>query len=142
MGNCICPGIMEAANKGAQSGKGFSVGLNIELPCEQEPNSFGDIEINFRYFFVRKLMLVRYARGYAFFPGGFGTLDELFDVLTLVQTEKLKQPNIVLFGSHHWNGLIAWMKTQPINANYMSESDLDFFTITDDIDEAFHALKN
>ncbi len=102
------PGTMEAANRGARDGGGLSIGLNIELPHEQQPNEFLDVRLDFRYFFVRKVMFVRYASAFVVFPGGFGTLDELFEALTLIQTRKVRDFPVVLFGSAYWNGLLEW----------------------------------
>ena len=114
------PGIMEAANKGAQNANGTSVGLNIELPMEQTPNQFQDIRVEFRYFFVRKLMFVKYAVAYVIFPGGFGTMDELFEALTLIQTKKIRGFPVVLVGKEYWSGLIDWMKKTVLAAKAAS----------------------
>ncbi len=130
------PGAMEAANKGACEAKGVSVGLGIELPFEQGLNPYVDIGLNFRYFFVRKMMFVKYAQGFVVLPGGLGTLDELFEALTLVQTQKVTRFPIVLFGSEYWGGLIDWLKNTLIAQGKASEKDLLLFHVTDDVDEA------
>ena len=130
------PGAMEAANKGACEAKGVSVGLGIELPFEQGLNAYVDIGLNFRYFFVRKMMFVKYAQGFVVLPGGLGTLDELFEALTLVQTQKVTRFPIVLFGSEYWGGLVDWLKNTLIAQGKASEKDLMLFHVTDDVDEA------
>jgi uncharacterized protein (TIGR00730 family) len=129
------PGIMEGANKGASNGKGKSIGLNIEIPMEQNPNKYQDIELSFRYFFVRKLMFVKYSMAFVIFPGGFGTMDELFEALTLVQTRKIEMFPIILFGKDYWSGLIDWMKNTLVANGTLSEEDLGHFTIVDGVDE-------
>ncbi len=129
------PGIMEAANKGAQNANGTSVGLNIELPMEQTPNLYQDVKVEFRYFFVRKLMFVKYAVGYVIFPGGFGTIDELFEALTLIQTKKIRGFPVVLVGKDYWSGLIDWMKNSVLTAGSISPEDLDFMHIADEPEE-------
>jgi uncharacterized protein (TIGR00730 family) len=130
------PGVMEAGNQGAAEEVGTSVGLNIELPHEQLANPYLDIDLDFRYFFTRKFLLIRYAIGFAIFPGGFGTVDELFELLTLVQTGKLKQRPIVLVGKSYWSGLHQWLLEQ-VKANaYISGEDLDYLEIVDDADAA------
>jgi uncharacterized protein (TIGR00730 family) len=134
------PGIMEAANKGAQEGGGVSVGLNIELPHEQAPNPYLDISIEFRYFFVRKTMFVKYADGFAIFPGGYGTLDELFESLTLVQTKRIEHFPIVLIGHDYWDGLLAWARTTLLPAGAIGPEDLEIFRVTDDVSEAVDIL--
>jgi uncharacterized protein (TIGR00730 family) len=126
------PGIMEAANKGAHGQNQVSVGLNIELPQEQKPNSYQTISLNFRYFFVRKVMFVRYSMGYVCMPGGFGTLDEFFEALTLMQTHKVFPIPLVLFGSDFWGGLIDWIKLKMIEYGTIASEELDLITITDD----------
>ncbi|OGW28758.1 MAG: Rossman fold protein, TIGR00730 family [Nitrospirae bacterium GWC2_57_13] len=126
------PGIMEAANKGAQDAGGLSVGLNIELPLEQDPNHYQDIKVEFRYFFVRKLMFVKYAVGYIIFPGGFGTMDELFEALTLIQTRKIRNFPVVLVGRDYWQGLFDWMKSTVLDNAAIDRKDLDLFTIVDE----------
>jgi hypothetical protein len=130
------PGAMEAANKGACEANGISVGLGIELPFEQGLNPYVDIGLNFRYFFVRKMMFVKYAQGFVVLPGGLGTLDELFEALTLVQTQKVTRFPIVLFGSEYWGGLVDWLKNTLIAQGKASEADLLLFHVTDDVDEA------
>ncbi|MFG2502518.1 TIGR00730 family Rossman fold protein [Streptomyces sp. NPDC048441] len=130
------PGAMEAANKGAREAKGVSVGLGIELPFEQGLNEHVDIGVNFRYFFVRKTMFVKYAQGFVVLPGGLGTLDELFEALTLVQTRKVTRFPIVLFGSAYWGGLVDWLRDTVVAGGKASERDLHLFHITDDVDEA------
>jgi len=129
------PGIMEAANKGAQNANGASVGLNIALPMEQTSNQFQDIQVEFRYFFVRKLMFVKYAVGYVIFPGGFGTMDELFEALTLIQTKKIRAFPVILVGREYWSGLIDWMKKTVIAAGSVSPEDLDLMQIVDEPEE-------
>ncbi|MEU6081543.1 TIGR00730 family Rossman fold protein [Streptomyces sp. NPDC047108] len=130
------PGAMEAANRGACEAGGVSVGLGIELPYEQGFNRFVDIGVNFRYFFVRKTMFVKYARGFVVLPGGFGTLDELFEALTLVQTKKVTRFPIVLFGTDYWKGLVDWVHRTVVAEGKASAKDLELFHITDDVDEA------
>jgi uncharacterized protein (TIGR00730 family) len=129
------PGLMEAANKGAARGGGRSVGLNIQLPLEQKGNRFANIPINFHYFFSRKVCFVKYSLGFVFMPGGFGTLDEFFEVLTLVQTQRIPAFPLILFGKKHWTGLIRWMKSTLEGNDYISPGDLDLFRITDDPQE-------
>ena len=129
------PGIMEAANKGAQNVNGTSVGLNIELPMEQTPNPYQNVKVEFRYFFVRKLMFVKYAVGYVIFPGGFGTMDELFEALTLIQTKKIRGFPVVLVGKEYWSGLIDWMKKSVLAAGSISPEDLDLMHIVDEPEE-------
>ncbi len=125
------PSIMEAANKGAYQQGGHSVGLNIELPFEQTANPAQDISLSFRYFFVRKLMFVKYSMAYVVFPGGFGTLDELFEAITLMQTGKIKQFPIILYGSAYWDGLFDWIKQQVLTLGCISAKDLDLIQIVD-----------
>jgi uncharacterized protein (TIGR00730 family) len=130
------PGAMEAANRGAGEAGGVSVGLGIELPFEQGLNPYVDIGVNFRYFFVRKTMFVKSASGFIVLPGGFGTLDELFEALTLVQTKKVTRFPIVLFGTAYWRGLVDWVRGTLVAGGKASEHDLDLFHVTDDVDEA------
>ena len=129
------PGIMEAANKGARNGGGVSVGLNIALPLEQKPNSFQDIRVEFRYFFIRKLMFVKYAVGYVIFPGGFGTMDELFEALTLIQTGKIRGFPVILVGRQYWEGLIGWMRTTVMGMGNIDQKELDLLQVVDEPDE-------
>ncbi|MFZ0216449.1 MAG: TIGR00730 family Rossman fold protein [Candidatus Dormiibacterota bacterium] len=130
------PGVMEAINRGAQEAGGLSVGCNIEMPHEQSLNDYVDVGIEFRYFFVRKMVFVKYARGFIILPGGLGTLDELFEALTLAQTGKIEQFPIVLFGTGYWGGLIGWLREQALERGLISASDLDRLTVTDDPEEA------
>ncbi len=129
---------MEAANKGARDAEGISVGLNINIPREQFSNPYIDPDrlVNFDFFFVRKVMFVKYAQGFVVLPGGFGTMDELFEALTLIQTEKSSQFPVVLMGSSFWGGLIDWLKNTMLEAGNIAEKDLDLFRITDDPVEA------
>lgn len=134
------PGIMEAGNKGAQQGGGKSVGLNIDLPFEQNHNPYIDQEHNleFDYFFVRKVMFVKYAQGFVVLPGGFGTMDELFEALTLIQTKKINNRPVVLIGSEYWTGLVDWIKKVMLDSeNNISEKDLDLFAVVDTAEEAY-----
>ncbi len=126
------PGIMEAANKGAKMGKSKSVGLNIELPNEQRANPYQDISLNFRYFFVRKLMFVKYSTGFVIFPGGFGTLDEFFEALTLVQTRKIADFPIVMYDRSYWMGLIDWIKGVLVDRGVIDKKDTELFHVVDD----------
>ena len=126
------PGIMEAANKGAKLAGGRSVGCNIELPFEQGSNPYVDTVVNFRYFFVRKTMFIKYSNAFVIFPGGFGTLDELFEAITLIQTGKISQFPVILFGTHYWAGLIRWMQSRMLSEHKISDGDLDLMTVTDD----------
>jgi len=130
------PGVMEAANKGACEAGGISVGLGIELPFEQSMNEWVDLGINFRYFFVRKTMFVKYAQGFVVLPGGFGTFDELFEALTLVQTRKVTAFPLVLMGSAYWGGLLDWMRSTVLPSGKIAAADLDLVLVTDDPDEA------
>src|SRR3954452_11200850 len=130
------PGIMEATNKGACDGGGVSVGLGIELPHEQGLNDYVDLGINFRYFFARKTMFVKYAEGFVVLPGGFGTLDELFEALTLVQTQKVTRFPIVLMGTSYWSGLVDWLRGTVLADGKISKRDLDIFQLTDDVEDA------
>jgi uncharacterized protein (TIGR00730 family) len=130
------PGVMEAANLGAREEVGTSVGLNIELPHEQLANPYLDIDLDFRYFFTRKFLLIRYAIGFAIYPGGFGTVDELFELLTLVQTGKLRRRPIVLVGSDYWQGLYEWMLQQLDAGAYIGEQDLEYLEIVENSDQA------
>ena len=129
------PGLMEAANRGAHEAGGFSVGCNIELPFEQDLNPYLNLSINFRYFFVRKTMFVKYSNGFVIFPGGFGTLDELFEALTLVQTRKISRFPIVLYGTSYWKGLLDWIKGTQLEAGTISPEDLNLLILTDSLEE-------
>lgn len=129
------PGIMEASNRGAQQAGTPSIGLNIELPFEQGGNPYVDLPIEFHYFFVRKTMFVKYAQGFVIFPGGFGTMDELFESLTLIQTGKVENFPILLFDSNYWNGLLDWLKDTMLSQEKISEADLDLLMVTDSPEE-------
>jgi uncharacterized protein (TIGR00730 family) len=129
------PGIMEAANRGAFEAGGFSIGCNIELPFEQSLNPYLNLSIDFRYFFVRKTMFVKYSNGFVIFPGGFGTLDELFEALTLVQTRKINRFPIVLYGSSYWSGLLDWVKDTQLEHGMISPEDLNLLILTDSVEE-------
>ena len=136
------PGIMEAANRGAQNAGGISVGLNINLPFEQQSNPYIDQDklIDFQYFFVRKVMFVKYAQGFVVMPGGVGTLDELFEAFTLLQTSKVAKFPIILVGSSYWNGLVDWIKNTLLEEKNISPADLDFFVVVDTVDEVMDNL--
>jgi len=130
------PGIMEAANKGAAEGDGLSIGCNIELPHEQGTNEYVNLAIDFRYFFVRKTMFVKYSEAFVVFPGGFGTLDELFESLTLIQTQKIERFPVVLYGSEYWAGLLDWVRATIVAEGALSAAELDLVSLTDDPIEA------
>lgn len=134
------PGIMAAANKGAAKQGAISIGLNIELPYEQTPNEFQNKSLDFRYFFVRKVMFVKYSMGYVCMPGGFGTLDELFESLTLVQTNKIYKIPVILFGIEFWSGLLDWMRDKLISHGTVSEEDFELLLLTDSVDEVVAAM--
>ncbi len=134
------PGAMEAANRGAQEAGGVSVGLGIELPFEQGLNDYVDTGVTFHYFFARKTMFVKYAEGFVFLPGGFGTLDELFEALTLVQTRRVTQFPLVLIGTDYWRGLVDWIRNTLLVAGAVAPPDLELVTITDDVDEAVRTI--
>jgi uncharacterized protein (TIGR00730 family) len=135
------PGAMEAANRGAHEAGGLSVGLGIELPFEQELNEWVDVGISFRYFFVRKTMFVKYAQAFVILPGGFGTLDELFEALTLVQTRKVTRFPVLLYGTEYWSGLVDWIRSTMVDGGTISPADLDLFTVTDDVEEVVAVIK-
>lgn len=135
------PGMMEAANLGARDAGALSIGCNIELPFEQGMNPHVDLGIDFRYFFVRKTMFVKYAQGFVIFPGGFGTMDELFEALTLIQTEKVRNFPVVLFDRRYWEGLLAWLQDTMAEDGKISRHDLDLLRLTDDPDEVVHILQ-
>jgi len=134
------PGIMEAGNKGAQLGGGRSIGCNIELPFEQGANPYVDTLVNFKYFFVRKTMFIKYSVAFIIFPGGFGTLDELFEALTLIQTGKIYRFPVILFGRYYWAGLLRWLQARVLSEGKISEGDLDLMLVTDDPTEAVQAI--
>lgn len=136
------PGIMEAANKGCFQGPGLSVGLGIELPFEQGMNDFVELAIDFRYFFARKTMFIKYSQGFVVFPGGYGTFDELFEALTLVQTKKVTSFPVVLVGTEYWNPLVDWLRNIVLPAGKVSAEDVDSLHVTDDIDEVVRILVN
>ena len=135
------PGVMEAGNKAARESGVKSVGLNIKLPLEQKPNPFSTVSLQFQYFFVRKVMFVKYAQAYIAMPGGFGTMDEIFEALTLIQTRRLKPFPVILVGKDHWSGLLDWVRTTLLTGSYISSEDLDLLTILDDPDEVVHTIK-
>ena len=135
------PGIMEAGNRGAKKGKGLSIGLNIEIPKEQTPNKYQDKRLDFRYFFARKVMFVKYSVGYIITPGGFGTMDEYFEALTLMQTGKIRRFPIIMFGKDYWGGLIKWMKETLIPSGTIDKEDMNLFYITDDSEEVVRIIE-
>ncbi len=134
-------GVMDAANKGASKAGGASVGLNIELPFEQKPNQYSNINLEFKYFFIRKVMFVKYATAYIIMPGGFGTLDEFFEAVTLIQTHRIKPFPVILVGSEYWSGLIGWIKERLIEEKRISPEDLDILQVMDDPEEIVKAVK-
>jgi len=135
------PGLMEAGNKGAVDGGGRSVGLHIHLPFEQKPNDYLNLKCDFRYFFVRKVMFIKYAMAYVVMPGGFGTLDELSEALVLTQTKRIKPFPIIMVGKEFWAGLVEWFKEQLLKNNYINEKDLDLFYIVDEPDEVVKIIR-
>jgi uncharacterized protein (TIGR00730 family) len=135
------PGAMEAANRGASDAGGLSVGLGIELPFEQDLNEWVDVGIAFRYFFVRKTMFVKYAQAFVILPGGFGTLDELFEALTLVQTRKVTRFPVILFGTAYWSGLVDWIRSTLAETGTINAADMELFTLTDDVAEAIAVIQ-
>lgn len=135
------PGVMEAANKGAKKARGKSIGLNILIPQEQKPNRYVDLLLEFHYFFCRKVMFLKYAKAFVILPGGFGTLDELFESLNLVQTQRVERFPVVLVGSNYWKGLVGWLKGMVLKRGCISSSDLDIFTIVDTPEEVVSAVK-
>lgn len=134
-------GVMEAANKGAAEAGGKSVGLNIVLPCEQKPNRYSNIKLEFKYFFIRKVMFVKYAHAYIIMPGGFGTLDELFEAVTLVQTHRIKPFPVILVGSEYWGGLKKWIETRLLKSNMLSSKDIEILKVIDDPQEVVDTIK-
>ena len=135
------PGIMEAGNKGAAEAGGKSVGMNIRLPFEQKPNPYANISLDCRYFFIRKVLFVKYAMAYVVLPGGFGTLDEMFEALTLIQTKRIKSFPVILMGSEFWGGLMDWIKETMLRDNKIAPSDLTLFEIIDDPEEVVKYIK-
>ena len=135
------PGIMEAANKGAKEGGAKSIGANIALPLEQECNPYADIKLEFKYFFVRKVMLIKYAQAYIGMPGGFGTLDEVFEALTLIQTKRIRPFPVILVGSEYWNGLWDWIRSTLLDRKLISSEHMDLITILDHPDEVVEAVR-
>jgi uncharacterized protein (TIGR00730 family) len=136
------PGVMEAANRGAKEGGGLSVGFNIKLPHEQAPNPYLDISLTFRHFYTRKTMFVKVAEGFLVFPGGFGTIDELFEALTLIQTGKVFNFPVVLYDTDYWGELMGWIKGEPLADGMISPNDLDLLFVTDDLDEAVERVRH
>lgn len=136
------PGIMQAANQGAKEAGGLSIGCNIELPYEQKANPYLDVHIDFRYFFVRKLMLVKYARAFVILPGGLGTIDELYEALTLIQTGKIQRFPVVLMGTDYWRDLVDWMEEKMLGEGMINPSDLQLLHLTDDPDQAVAVVKD
>ena len=134
------PGVMEAANRGAREGGGFSAGFNVELPHEQEPNQYVDLAAAFRHFYARKVMLVKAAEGFILFPGGFGTLDEPFESLTLIQTDKVREFPVSLIGTDYWRGLLDWIAARPLAEQKIAPEDLNLVQLTDDVHEAVQAV--
>jgi uncharacterized protein (TIGR00730 family) len=134
-------GVMEAANKGAAEAGGSSVGLNIRLPFEQKPNRFATVQLEFKYFFIRKVMFIKYAEAYIVLPGGFGTLDELTEVVTLIQTQRIKPFPIILVGTDYWAGLIDWMKARLLKDHMISAKDLDILQVMDDPEEVVRTVR-
>ncbi len=134
-------GVMEAANKGAAEAGGTSVGLNIILPFEQKPNDFSNVKLDFKYFFIRKVMLIKYAVAYIMMPGGFGTLDELFEAVTLVQTHRIRPLPIFLVGSEYWEGLVSWIKSRLLKEKRITAEDLDILQIADDPEEIVKSVQ-
>ncbi|MCD6486335.1 MAG: TIGR00730 family Rossman fold protein [Syntrophobacterales bacterium] len=135
------PGIMEAANRGASEAGARSVGMNIQLPFEQKPNTYANINIAYKYFFVRKVMFVKYAMAYIILPGGFGTMDELFEALTLIQTKRIRSFPVVLMGSEYWDGLMDWIKKIMLPEGKMSEEDLELIQVIDEPDQVVRHIK-
>jgi len=134
-------GLMEAANRGAKRAGGESIGLNIQIPCEQKPNKYVDTLLDFRYFFVRKVMFVKYAKAFVILPGGYGTMDEFFEAINLIQTERIPKFPVILFGSEYWKGLISWLKDTVYKHGNISKKDLDIFIIVDRPQDVTAAIK-
>jgi len=135
------PGVMEAANRGARQGSGRSIGLNIKLPHEQNPNTHADLVIHFDYFFTRKVMFVKYACAFVGLPGGFGTLDEIFEALTLKQTEKIHDFPVILFGREFWSGLLSWIEERMLKERLVTRRDLSLLKVTDDVEEVVTVIR-
>lgn len=135
------PGLMEAANRGSQEGRGQTIGLNIKIPEEQIANRYLDLSLTFDYFFVRKVMFVKYASAFVIMPGGFGTMDELFEALTLIQTEKARLFPVILMGKSYWKGLVDWLNDQVVAHGYLNPQDMKLFTVTDDPKEAVRIIR-
>lgn len=135
------PGIMEAANKGAAEAGGVSVGINIDLPFEQGHNPYSKLQVSFRYFFVRKVMFIKYGMAYIIFPGGFGTLDELFEAITLIQTDKIIRFPLILVGSSYWQGLLDWIKARLLEGGMISPEDLSIITVVDSVEDIVRLVK-
>lgn len=135
------PGVMEAANKGASESGGKSVGLHIHLPSEQAPNKYANVQLDFKYFFIRKVMFIKYAVAYVIMPGGFGTLDELFEAITLIQTKRIRSFPVILVGTDYWKGLIEWVKNTMLEEKSISEQDIDLLRVVDDPEEAVAIIK-
>lgn len=136
------PGIMEAGNKGARNAKGRSIGLNIQIPTEQKANEYIDILLDYHYFFVRKVMFVKYAKAFVIFPGGFGTLDEFFEAVNLIQTQRIGRFPVVLVGSQYWKGMLQWLKEEVLNNGNISKADMDIFKIVDKPAEVVKIIKD
>ena len=135
------PGLMEAANKGARRAEGHSIGLNIQLPCEQKPNKFVDTVLKFRYFFVRKVMFVKYAKAFVIMPGGYGTLDEFFEAITLIQTNRIPKFPVILFDSKYWKPLLEWLKSTVYSHGNISKEDMDLFVLADEPKQVAQIIK-
>ncbi len=135
------PGMMEAANRGAAEAGGISVGLNIQLPLEQKPNPYANLQLDFKYFFIRKVMFVKYSVAYVILPGGYGTLDELFEALTLVQTKRIRSFPVILVGSDYWQGLLEWIKSRMLTEKKINPDDLSILKIVDDPEEVVNTIK-
>jgi uncharacterized protein (TIGR00730 family) len=135
------PGVMEAVNRGAKEAGGYSVGFNVELPHEQAPNPYVDLGVTFNHFYARKVMLVKAAEGFVLFPGGFGTLDELFESLTLIQTDKVREFPVSLIGVDYWRGLLEWIAASPLAEHKISPEDMNLLRVTDDVQEAVDAAR-
>ena len=134
-------GVMAAANKGATEAGGLSIGLNIELPHEQHPNPYANLTLEFHYFFIRKVVFVKYSQAYVILPGGFGTMDELFEALTLIQTQRIRPFPTFLMGSAYWSGLVDWLRDKMLGGSFIAPDDLDIFTVLDQPEEVVRAIK-